>query len=106
MFDSIPGGSNATLGEAVPGRDLKTREELAEYVRSESYGHHASSTATIGADDDPMAVLDSRFKVRGVEGLRVVDASVFPVVPGTFPLIVIFMMSEKASDVILEDAKA
>lgn len=106
IFDSIPGGPNATVGESVPGRHVKTQEDLAEYVRSESYGHHATGTATIGADDDPMAVLDSKFRVRGVEGLRVVDASVFPVVPGTFPLIVIFMTSEKASDVILEGAKA
>ncbi|PSN61274.1 choline dehydrogenase [Corynespora cassiicola Philippines] len=104
IFDSVPGGPNATIGEAVPGRDVKTQEQLAEYVRAEAYGHHASGTAKIGADDDELAVLDSKFRVRGTKGLRVVDASVFPVVPGTFPLIAWFMMSEKASLAILEDA--
>lgn len=104
IFDSIPGGPNATVGEVFPGRHVKTQEQLRQYVRDEAYGHHATGTAVIGADDDPNAVLDSKFRVRGVEGLRVVDASVFPVVPGAFPLISFFIMSEKASDVILNDA--
>ncbi|KAL2108232.1 hypothetical protein VUR80DRAFT_4097 [Thermomyces stellatus] len=105
VFDSIPGGPNATVGEAVPGRNVSSREDLAQFVRAEAYGHHAAGTAAIGGDDDELAVVDSRFRVRGVDGLRVVDMSVFPNVPGTFPLISIFMMSEKASDVILEDAE-
>jgi hypothetical protein len=50
-----------------------------------------------------MACLDSRFRVRGVEGLRVVDASSFPRVPGSFPTLPIYMIGEKATDVILED---
>ena len=106
IFDSIPGGPNATVGEAYPGRNVSTKEQLAQYVRDQSYGHHASGTAAIGADDDPLAVLDSHFRVRGVQGLRVVDASVFPNVPGTFPLISFFIMSEKASRTIIADAQA
>jgi choline dehydrogenase len=51
-----------------------------------------------------MAVVDSRFRVHGAEGLRVVDASVFPRIPGLFIAVPIYMISEKASDVILEDA--
>ena len=50
-----------------------------------------------------MAVLDSRFRVRGVRNLRVVDASVFPRIPGIFIVTNIYMISEKASDVIAED---
>ena len=53
--------------------------------------------------DDPMAVLDSRFRVRGVQNLRVVDASVFPRIPGLFIVTNVYMISEKASDVITED---
>lgn len=102
IFDSIPGGPNATVGEVIPGRHVKTQDQLREYVRAEAYGHHATGTCSIGADDDGLAVLDSRFRVRGVKGLRVVDASVLPEVPGTFPLISWFMVSEKASAVILE----
>ena len=59
----------------------------------------------MGADGDPNAVLDSRFRVRGVSGLRVVDASIFPKIPGYFIVTNIYMASEKAADVILEDAR-
>ncbi|PNY28773.1 Oxygen-dependent choline dehydrogenase [Tolypocladium capitatum] len=104
IFDSVP-GRNATAGESYPGRDISSPESVRQYVKDEAYGHHPTGTASIGGDDDPLAVLDSRFRVRGVQGLRVVDASIFPVVPGTFPLIAVFMISEKASDVILQDAK-
>ncbi|KND91018.1 Choline dehydrogenase, mitochondrial [Tolypocladium ophioglossoides CBS 100239] len=103
IFATIP-GSDAISKEAYPGLDFASDDKLREYARAQSYGHHATGTASIGADDDPLAVLDANFKVRGVKGLRVVDASIFPAVPGTFPLIAIFMMSEKASDVILADA--
>lgn len=89
--------------EVWPGDDVETAEELDTFVRDEAWGHHASCSAKIGATDDPMAVLDSRFNVRGVEGLRVVDASVFPEIPGFFILMPILMVSERATDVILED---
>src|SRR5262245_55453798 len=59
----------------------------------------------MGADSDPDAVLDSRFRVRGVARLRVVDASIFPSIPGYFIVTNIYMASEKAADVLLEDAK-
>lgn len=47
-------------------------------ITGQTFGHHPTSTAAIGKDGDPNAVLDARFRVRGVKGLRVVDASVFP----------------------------
>ncbi len=90
--------------EIWPGPTVSTREEIGQWVRDEAWGHHASCTAPIGRDGDPMAVLDSRFRVRGVDGLRVVDASVFPEIPGFFIVTPVFMISEKAADVILEDA--
>ncbi|OTB06229.1 putative GMC oxidoreductase [Hypoxylon sp. CI-4A] len=105
IFSSVP-GLNGTTQEVYPGPEYSTQEQLRQFVRDQAFGHHASSTAAIGGDDDPLAVLDSRFRVRGVQGLRVVDMSAFPVTPGTFPLISIFMLSEKASDAILEDAAA
>ncbi|KAF4854559.1 Choline dehydrogenase [Colletotrichum siamense] len=77
-----------------------------EWIRAQTFGHHPSGTCAIGPAEDSMAVLDSRFRVHGVEGLRVVDASVFPRAPGAFPLIATFMVSQKASEVILEDAAA
>lgn len=77
--------------------------ELKKWIKQESWGHHASCSAKMGDDEDPMAVLDSRFRVRGTEDLRVVDASIFPEIPGYFIVMPIYAASEKAADVILED---
>lgn len=90
-----------------PGTDRAcTDDEQKALIKTQAYSHHATSTCAIGGDDDPMAVLDSNFRVRGVKNLRVVDASTFPVVPGAFPVLPTMMISEKASEVILADAKA
>jgi len=76
-----------------------------EFIRNNAFGHHATSTNPIGGDGDRMAVLDSQFRVRGVQGLRVVDASVFPRIPGSFPVVATYMISEKASEAILREAQ-
>ncbi len=89
--------------EVLPGPAVDTPERIAEFVKNEAWGHHASCTCKIGGDKDPMAVLDSRFRVRKTSGLRVVDASVFPKIPGFFIVVPIYMVSEKATDVLLED---
>ena len=90
--------------EEFPGKDTQTRDQLKEWVTSHAWGHHASCTCPIGADTDPMAVLDSNFRVRGTQGLRVVDASVFPRIPGFFIVSSVYMVGEKAAEVILADA--
>ena len=90
--------------EVWPGRNVATDDELKEFIKKEAWGHHACCTAPIGADDDPDAVLDSNFKVRGTDGLRVVDASVFPKIPGWYIAVPIYMISEKAAEVIIADA--
>ncbi|MCG8424041.1 MAG: GMC family oxidoreductase N-terminal domain-containing protein [Proteobacteria bacterium] len=89
--------------EIWPGNAVDERHEIEQFIKDEAWGHHACCTNKIGGDDDPMAVLDSRFRVRGTTGLRVVDASVFPEIPGFFIAAPIYMISEKAADVILED---
>ncbi|KAG0651025.1 Oxygen-dependent choline dehydrogenase [Hyphodiscus hymeniophilus] len=89
--------------EVYPGANVSTVGELETFVRDEAWGHHATGTARIGADNDPNAVLDSRLRVRGVTGLRVVDASVFPEIPGFFPVVSVYMVSEKAADMIIQD---
>lgn len=91
--------------EVTPGQRVQSDSDLQEYIKNEAWGHHASCSAKIGAANDRMAVLDGRFRVRGVKNLRVVDASVFPYIPGFFPVASILMISEKASDVILAEAK-
>jgi choline dehydrogenase len=59
----------------------------------------------MGAKTDPNAVVDSNFRVIGTQNLRIVDASVFPRIPGFFIVTPIYMIAEKASDVILTDAR-
>jgi choline dehydrogenase len=87
--------------ETWPGKNVSAEEDVKQFIKDEAWGHHASCTCPIGSDDDPMAVLDSQFRVRGVEGLRVVDASVFPKIPGYYIAVPIYMVSEKAADVII-----
>ncbi|KAK3933910.1 hypothetical protein QBC46DRAFT_359383 [Diplogelasinospora grovesii] len=89
--------------EVLPGADKQTQEQVEEYVKDGAWGHHASSTCPIGPDSDPMAVLDSKFRVRGVQGLRVVDASVYPRIPGTFTAVSTYMVAEKAAVEILSE---
>jgi choline dehydrogenase len=93
-------GDAATDGEVYPGADVHD-DALDDVIRKDAWGHHASCTARMGADGDPLAVLDADFRVRGVDALRVVDASVFPRIPALFPLMTIFAMSERAADRIL-----
>jgi choline dehydrogenase len=95
--------ATGSLEEAWPGSQFASTAQVKDYIRDEAWGHHASCSCAIGADGDPKAVLDSRFRVRGVSNLRVVDASVFPSIPGFFIALPIYMVSEKATDVILED---
>ncbi|KZV93238.1 alcohol oxidase [Exidia glandulosa HHB12029] len=97
--DHIPFSADFT--EKYPGPDHQDDASTRDWVRDQAWGHHASCTAPIGADGDPMAVLDSNFRVRGVEGLRVVDASVFPRIPGFFIVVPVYMIAEKAADVII-----
>jgi choline dehydrogenase len=92
--------------EVWPGLAVDTDEDVADFVQREAWGHHASCTNPIGPASDPNAVLDSRFRVHGTTGLRVVDASVFPRIPGYFIVSAVYMIAEKASDVILEDTRA
>jgi choline dehydrogenase len=89
--------------EIIPGPNVCTRDEIRTFVRDEAWGHHASCTCKIGASDDSTAVLDSSFRVRGVKNLRVVDASVFPYIPGFFILSAVYMISEKASEILISE---
>jgi choline dehydrogenase-like flavoprotein len=91
-------------GEDIPGPDFGTDEGLRQFVRQHAWGHHASCTCAMGPRDKG-GVLSSDFRVHGTSGLRVVDASVFPRIPGFFIACAVYMIGEKAADAILEDAK-
>jgi choline dehydrogenase len=90
--------------EIFPGPGVQSRVQIEEFVRNHAWGHHASGSCRMGPARDQMAVVDSRFRVHGTKGLRVVDASVFPRIPGFFIVTPIYMISEKATDVMLADA--
>jgi choline dehydrogenase len=89
--------------EELPGEAVQTDAQLADYVRDNAWGHHASCSCAIGPRQ-ANGVLDSRLRVHGVERLRVVDASVFPRIPGFFIVGAVYMVAEKAADMILGDA--
>lgn len=98
----IQPGASKTCGSAA----------LADWILQETWGHHACGTCRIGSDPwqakvsdlkDREAVLDGSFRVHGVRGLRVVDASVFPTIPGYFITVPIYLISEKAADTILDE---
>ena len=89
--------------EEVPGDGVVDDEALADFVRVNAWGHHACGTCQIGARETN-GVLGSDFRVHGTRNLRVVDASVFPRIPGFFILSAVYMIAEKAADVLLADA--
>jgi choline dehydrogenase len=92
--------------EETPGPNYQTDDQLRSFIKNEAWGHHASCSNKMGPRSDPMAVVDSKFKVHGTTGLRVVDASVFPRIPGLFIVVPIYMAAEKASETIIADARA
>ena len=86
--------------EIKPGFDCSTDEQLNEFVRS--YGesaYHPSCTCKMGTD--AMSVVDDEARVHGIEGLRVIDASIMPEITNGNLNAPVIMMAEKLSDVIL-----
>lgn len=74
------------IEEVMPGADVTTNEDILQYIMESSYQNwHASCTCRMGRRNDTMAVVDSQAKVIGVQGLRVVDASSFALLPPGHP---------------------
>jgi choline dehydrogenase len=90
----------AIAEEEEPGEARQSDDELKEYVRTTAWGHHASCSCPIGPRDSG-GVLSGDFRVHGTQGLRIADASVFPRIPGFFIVSAVYMVAEKAADVIL-----
>src|SRR6266851_4292469 len=101
----ISENSSAIKRETVPGPAVGTHAQVLQFVKDNAWGHHASCTNAMGPATDPDAVVDSNFRVIGTQNLRIVDASVFPRIPGFFIVTPIYMIAEKASDAILATAK-
>ncbi|WP_197383618.1 GMC family oxidoreductase [Mycolicibacterium mengxianglii] len=87
--------------ELAPGPEATTDDELLDYIhRCHNTVYHPAATARMGAASDPMAVLDPQLRVKGVTGLRVVDASAMPKLPAVNPNITVMTMAEKCADLI------
>ncbi|MCY3672918.1 MAG: GMC oxidoreductase, partial [Alphaproteobacteria bacterium] len=91
-----------TQGETSPGPEVDGKEALEDFVRHTGRTiYHMVGTCRMG--EDPMAVVDSRLRVRGLEGLRVIDASVMPAVTTGNTNAPTIMIAEKGAGMILED---
>ncbi|KAF8066053.1 glucose-methanol-choline oxidoreductase, partial [Lyophyllum atratum] len=87
--------------EVSPGTNATTDDEIDQHIFNHVFGHHACCTNAMGPDDDPNAVLDGNFKVRGVDRLRVVDASSWPNVPGFFITTPTYMASNSIITIVI-----
>ncbi len=87
--------------ELQPGPEVTSGADIDSYIRRTAWTvHHPLGTCKMGPDADAMAVVDPQLRVRGIEGLRVVDASVMPDMPGGNINAPVIMMAERASDLI------
>ncbi|KAI1874081.1 uncharacterized protein JN550_002660 [Neoarthrinium moseri] len=83
-------------GEAFPGDSVQTDDEIEANIRRNfNTVYHGSCTCAMGRSDDPKAVVDSKGRVYGVQGLRVIDASAFPLLPPGHPQATVYALAEK-----------
>jgi choline dehydrogenase-like flavoprotein len=88
--------------EVCPGPEVTGDEELSEYARKAAHTvYHPAGTCRIGAVDDPLAVVGPDLRVRGLNGVRIADASVFPTIPAVNPMIGVLMVGEKCADLLV-----
>ncbi|SKA58241.1 GMC oxidoreductase [Enterovibrio nigricans DSM 22720] len=92
-------------GEIQPGESVQSDDAIDTWVKANvESAYHPSCTCKMGADSDPMAVLDSQLRVRGIENLRIVDSSIFPTITNGNLNGPTIMVAERAADMILGNA--
>ena len=97
-----PALSPFSAEELRPGPAVASDAELEDWLRANvGTGFHLVGTCRMGPDSDPMAVVDAQLRVHGVEGLRVVDASVIPDLPSGNTNAAAIMIGEKGADMVL-----
>lgn len=93
------------LSEVLPGAQHTDDDALREHIRNTSETlYHPVGTCKMGSANDPLAVVDAQLRVQGVRGVRVVDASIMPIIPNGNTNAPTLMIAEKAADLILADA--
>jgi choline dehydrogenase len=90
-----------SLGESLPGEEVQSDDEMLDFARR--YGvssYHVNGTARMGPVSEAASVVDDQLRVHGLQGLRVVDASVMPCIPSANTCAATMMIAEKAADLI------
>jgi choline dehydrogenase-like flavoprotein len=91
--------------EVAPGPKVQTDEELSEYGRRAAHTvYHPAGTTKMGAKDDEWAVVDYKLRVRGLKGVRIADAGVFPTMTTSNPMLTVLAIGEKAAELIAAEA--
>ncbi|MBF4376500.1 GMC oxidoreductase, partial [Vibrio anguillarum] len=85
-----------------PGEEIQSDNDIDSWVKQNvESAYHPSCSCKMGADDDPMAVVNEQCQVRGIQALRVVDSSIFPSIPNGNLNAPTIMVAERAADLIL-----
>ncbi|RNG26808.1 GMC family oxidoreductase [Streptomyces botrytidirepellens] len=88
--------------EVCPGPEITSDEEISEYARKVAHTvYHPAGTCKMGATDDDLAVVGPDLRIRGLSGIRIADASVFPTMPAVNPMIGVLMVGEKCADLLV-----
>ncbi|WP_406731173.1 GMC family oxidoreductase [Streptomyces sp. NBC_01794] len=87
--------------EVCPGPEITSDEAIGQYARKVAHTvYHPAGTCRMGATADELAVVSPDLKVRGLDGIRIADASVFPTMPAVNPMIGVLMVGEKCAELL------
>ncbi|TGZ81287.1 alcohol oxidase [Ascodesmis nigricans] len=90
--------------EIAPGPAIQSDEELSEYGRKVAHTvYHPAGTTKMGGEKDEMAVVDGRLRVRGLKGVRIADAGVFPTMVTVNPMLTVLAIGERAAEMVAEE---
>ncbi|MGW7053807.1 GMC family oxidoreductase [Streptomyces sp. NPDC054887] len=89
--------------EVCPGPEVTSDEDISAYARKVAHTvYHPAGTCRMGDGDDELAVVAPDLRIRGLEGVRIADASVFPTMPAVNPMIGVLMVGEKCAELLAE----